>query len=372
MAESAVGGISEGGSPTLKSIQVLRAVAAIGVLTLHAATEKVTHMGGAPGPFKNFLLGAAGVDLFFVISGFVMVYSSESLFGRRDGPQRFFLRRLARIAPLYWAVTVVIILYIYAVHGRVLWDIYTPGSLIASFLFWPYPRVDGFAFPVHLLGWTLNYEMFFYAVFALAILLPRRIAVPAVCLAFLAIVAIGRATVLPLPFLFWANLIILEFCYGMLIALAYREGLRLPPAAAWALGIAAVAGYASMYSPPEAWGEWRVLFWGLPSAALVAACALSDSTWHPGPAGRFFGLLGDASYSLYLVHPLTFPLVRWTIGRWFDFSGAPWLYAAIAWASAVAASIVCYRMFERPITRALQRWLRERQRPPAPSRSAPG
>ena len=83
-------------------------------------------MGGAPGPFKNFLLGAAGVDLFFVISGFVMVYSSESLFGRRDGPRKFFLRRLARIAPLYWAVTLAIILYIYAVHGRVLWDIYTP------------------------------------------------------------------------------------------------------------------------------------------------------------------------------------------------------------------------------------------------------
>jgi exopolysaccharide production protein ExoZ len=363
LAESAVGGIGEGGSPTLKSIQVLRAVAAIGVLTLHAATEKVTHIGGEPGPFKNFLLGAAGVDLFFVISGFVMVYSSQSLFGRTDGPQRFFLRRLARIAPLYWAVTVAIILYIYAVHGAKLWDIYTPASLVAAFLFWPYPRVDGFAFPVHLLGWTLNYEMFFYAVFAAAILLPRRVAVPAVCVAFVAFAAIGRATVLPLPFLFWANLIILEFCYGMLIALAYREGFRLPPAIAWALGLAACAGYAAMYSPPEAWGEWRVLFWGLPGAALVASCALSASTWRPGLAGRFFGLLGDASYSLYLVHPLTFPLVRWTVGRWFDFSGAPWLYAAIAWLAAIAAAIVCYLAFERPITRALQRRLRAALRP---------
>ena len=96
MAESAVPETNERASPTLKSIQVLRAVAAIGVLTLHAATEKVVHMGGAPGPFKNFLLGAAGVDLFFVISGFVMVYSSQSLFGRADGPRRFLLRRLAR------------------------------------------------------------------------------------------------------------------------------------------------------------------------------------------------------------------------------------------------------------------------------------
>ena len=361
MAESAVPETGERASPTLKSIQVLRAVAAIGVLTLHAATEKVTFLGGEPGPYRNFLLGAAGVDLFFVISGFVMVYSSESLFGRRDGPRRFFLRRLARIAPLYWAVTVAIILYIYAAHGRVLWDIYTPASLVASFLFWPFPRVDGYAFPVHLLGWTLNYEMFFYAVFAAAILLPRRVAVPAIVVVFGALVTLGRYVTLPLPFQFWANSIILEFCYGMVIALIYREGMRLPPAAAFVLGAAAVAGFAAALTPDS---EWRVLFWGLPGAALVASCALSERTWHPGPVGRFFGLLGDASYSLYLVHPLTFPLVRWTIGRAFDFSQIPWVYAGIAYVAAIAASVACYLAFERPITRALQRRLRERSQLP--------
>ena len=357
MPESAVGGTAET-SPNLKSVQVLRAVAALGVLTLHAATEKVAHMGGEPGPFKNFLLGAAGVDLFFVISGFVMVYSSESLFGAPHAPRKFFLRRLARIGPLYWAVTLAVILYIYAVHGATLWQIYSPASLIASFLFWPYPRMDGYAFPVHLLGWTLNYEMFFYAAFSAAILLRRRAAVATVCVAFSVLVILGRYVVLPLPFGFWSNAIILEFCLGMLIAVAYREVVRLPPAAAWALGIAASVSFAAMHNPPVTWGEWRALFWGLPSAALVASCALATSTWRPGPAGRFFGLLGDASYSLYLVHPLTFPLVRWTIGRWFDFSQVPWVYAAIAFVAAIAASVLCYLLFERPITRALQRRLR--------------
>ncbi|MEA2879287.1 MAG: exopolysaccharide production protein ExoZ [Hyphomicrobiales bacterium] len=354
-----------GASQQLKSIQLLRAVAALGVLTLHAATEKVAYLGGEPGPFKNFLLGAAGVDLFFVISGFVMVYSSESLFGRADAPRKFLLRRLARIAPLYWAVTIAIIAYIYAVHGAKLWEIYSPASLAASFLFYPYPRLDGLAFPVHLLGWTLNYEMFFYAVFAVAILLPRRLAVPVVTAVFVALVLLGRSVTLPLPFAFWANSIIWEFCLGMLIAYAYREGVRLPPAAAWALGIAACLGLAAMHNPPQAWGEWRVFFWGLPSAALVASCALSESTWRPRPAGRFFGLLGDASYSLYLVHPLTFPLVRWTVGRGIDFSSVPWVYAGIAFLAAIAASIACYWVFERPITRALQRRLREAQKSPA-------
>src|SRR5688572_9349206 len=159
---------------------------------MHAANEKVTFLGGEPAPFNHLVLGAAGVDLFFVISGFVMVYSSESLFGRREGPLRFLLRRLARIAPLYWAVTIAIILYIYAAHGSKLFEIYSPASLIASFLFYPYPRLDGLAFPVHLLGWTLNYEMFFYAVFAAAIVLPRRAAVVAVCAALVALVVTGR------------------------------------------------------------------------------------------------------------------------------------------------------------------------------------
>jgi exopolysaccharide production protein ExoZ len=349
-------------STQLKSIQVLRAVAALGVLTLHAATEKVTHIGGDPGPFRNFLLGAAGVDLFFVISGFVMVYSSEALFGRSDGPRKFFLRRLARIAPLYWVMTLAVILYIYVVHGAKLWELYSPASLIASFLFWPYPRMDGYAFPVHLLGWTLNFEMFFYVVFAAAIMLPRRAAVATVCITFAVLVIVGRYVALPLPFGFWSNSIILEFCLGMLIAAAYGEGVRLPPTAAWGLGIIAVLGFAAAATPN---GEWRVLFWGLPSAALVASCALAASTWHPGAAGRFFGLLGDASYSLYLVHPLAFPLVRWTVGRWFDFSAVPWVYAVIAFIVAIAASILCYLLFERPITRALQRRLREAQGSPA-------
>ena len=134
--------------------------------------------------------------------------------------------------------------------------------------------------------------------------------------------------------------------------------MRLPPAAAWALGIAALAGYAAAWNPPHDWGGWRVFWWGLPSAALVAACVLSSAQWQPGPVGRFFGLLGDASYSLYLVHPLVFPLVRWTIVRWIDFSAMPWLYAATLFVAAIVASVACYFFFERPITRALQRRLR--------------
>ncbi len=177
---------------------------------------------------------------------------------------------------------------------------------------------------MHLLGWTLNYEMFFYAVFAAAIVLPRRFAVAAVTLVLLALVALGRT-----PSAAAAVFVLGEFDH---LGILLRHGPRArvsrgrAPAACRRMG-ARDRGVRRLCGDVESaarWAGWRCLFWGLPSAALVAAAVLARATWQPGAAGRFFGLLGDASYSLYLVHPLTFPLVRWTLGRWIDFSGEPW------------------------------------------------
>src|SRR5438093_4622260 len=96
----------------LVSIQVLRAVAALAIIVAHfwGAFEAFGH----PNPWPNFILGAAGVDLFFVISGFIMVYSSERMFGQPTAPAQFFFRRLARIVPLYWAVTTAWVLWVLA------------------------------------------------------------------------------------------------------------------------------------------------------------------------------------------------------------------------------------------------------------------
>ena len=341
-------------SRALLSIQILRAVAALAVLTHHVCNEKVAHVGGAPAPLNNLVVGVAGVDLFFVISGFVMVYASESLFGRRGAPKIFFLRRLARIVPLYWMVTAAIIVYLVAVHGvAVVMGLHSSGGLIASFLFYPYLRPDGLISPVHALGWTLNYEMFFYVLFAVAVMLPRRAAVTAITALFVALVMIGQLFAPPLPFAYWFDPNILEFCFGMAIALAYRAGVRLPRAGAWLLILAAIAAFAattvSVVSAP-----WRALIWGAPSAAIVAALVLSRQGAPAGPVGRTFGFLGDASYSIYLTHSLVFPVVGWTLPRWIDFAAMPWAYAVIAFACAIAAASACYLLFEKPVTRWLQ------------------
>jgi peptidoglycan/LPS O-acetylase OafA/YrhL len=346
----------------LQSIQILRAVAALGVLVLHTLQELSEHTA-APRFLADILIGAAGVDLFFVISGFVMVYASEALFAQRGAPRYFLLRRLARIVPLYWATTLFFLLYMLAAHRT-----FPPGfdswsRVLPSFVFWPYPRIDGSMGPVHALGWTLNYEIFFYVVFALALWLPRRAAVFSVVALFCVIVFGTWTTPLPQPLNFWRSPIILEFCYGMLIAYAYREGVRIPRAATWALFALALAGYA--ISMEVGFDQlWRFVQWGLPGAALVAAFALARQAQGSGSVARAFAFLGDASYSIYLVHPIAFPFVRRGILPFLPVENAfgQILYAALLIAASIALSVASYLYFERPITRVLQRRI-DRWRP---------
>jgi len=347
-----------GASPTLNSIQVLRAVAALSVVVHHTMIEKLILTGEAVTPYNFFKIGAAGVDLFFVISGFVMVYSSEGLFGRRDAPLVFILRRVVRIVPLYWATTLIVLGYFLFNHGRdVLFALYPPGNILASFLFYPYPRADGVVVPPHTLGWTLNYEMFFYAVFAVLILFSRWSAGLAGSLFFFCFAIVGSVFSLPPPFAFWFNPIVIEFCLGMLIAFAWREGVRLPPSFVWALVLVAIVALAisANWYPFE---NWRLLSWGLPSAAIVAACVLSRESAEFGGAGRFLAFLGDCSYSLYLIHPLVLPVIR----RAMQSLGASsaFAYVAVAVLAAGLAGVVCYLLFERPVTRLLQDRIRNR------------
>jgi exopolysaccharide production protein ExoZ len=130
---------------------------------------------------------------------------------------------------------------------------------------------------------------------------------------------------------------------------------RLPRQASLLLIAVALAAYAgsALFGPFVA---WRWLEWGVPGAMLVAALALARDTPAAGPVARFFGFLGDASYSLYLVHALVIPGARRAMPT-FDGALMPWLYALVLVGASIAAAIVSYLWFERPITRVLQRWI---------------
>lgn len=299
----------------------------------------------------------AGVDIFFVISGFIMVHASERLFGAEGGSRAFLARRVARIVPLYWGATTLFLAVALLAPGLLNREVTALWPVVASYLFIPFERPDGLVQPVYALGWTLNYEMFFYAVFALAVAMTRRAAVAAVALGFGALAALGAALApLPQPLAFWTDPIILEFVLGMLIAEARASGLRLPGAARVLM---AAAGVALLAVDLTGVGVPRFLAHGGPAALLVAAAALGTGAASPAPAGPWLRLgtaLGDASYALYLIHPFVIRAGRELVLR----TGlaeaiGPWGYVFLVTALAAAVSYPVYRWFERPVTDALRR-----------------
>jgi exopolysaccharide production protein ExoZ len=345
----------------IPSLQILRALAALAVIYAHIRYDFSVKFGIADFP-PRIALADGGVDLFFVISGFVMVYASENLFGRTGGAREFLARRIMRIVPLYWATSLVALAYI-LIRQRA--SDLVPHAVFAewaasSFLFLPYARTNGEMSPLNGVGWTLNYEMLFYAIFAIAIGLPRRAAVAAVTLLFTAMVLIGlRFGPLPEPFAFWCDPLILEFVLGMLVTLSLREGLLLP---SWLAHGIVLAGLAVFLAEDHLGVASRVLRWGMPSALIVAGLTLnagSSDTSRSGRLAQLFVFFGEASYSLYLVHPFALTAPRLLN---FGLAGAgivppsqPWLYVSLQLAAALAAGVIVYLAVERPTTRALRR-----------------
>lgn len=300
----------------------------------------------------------AGVDIFFVVSGFIMVHASQDLFGRQGAAWSFLKRRLARIVPLYWAMTTLFLLVGLAVPAVLNSGAPSLGQMLASYLFWPAVSTQGVVQPVYSLGWTLNYEMLFYVLFAAGLLLPARWTLPAVGLVLALLV--GADTLhgpLPLPFGFWGQPIVLEFAAGMGIAVLRRKGLRLHGALRMAVAAAGVAVLLVAAQMPGADGVWSAVLWQGGAALLLvlaAACGRERAVPAALPV-RALAAVGDASYALYLVHPFVIRGLREVMLR--AGLALPVFYIVLALGGAVLAAVLLYRWFERPATRLLRRWL---------------
>jgi peptidoglycan/LPS O-acetylase OafA/YrhL len=332
------------------SIQVLRALAAISVVIAHIQTD-VTQRAGLIGALPNLEWCKAGVDVFFVVSGFIMVYSSEPLFAKSDGPRIFFKRRVVRIVPLYWLVTSIYIA-IAALVPMLQHKSYSWSMVLASYLFLPARNPDGALEPVVGQGWTLNYEMFFYIVFALSVIASRRVAVSLVALVLISTVWAGKhfaptQTVL----YYWSNEIIIEFVFGILLGAIYQEGVRLSRSVrTLLLGAGLLLWYVAFAHPDIAWNH-RSASWGVPAAMVVAGAVFGMPTG-PSAGWQWLKKIGDASYALYLTHSLPIRGLR-EVWIWFglDVRNAPWFYLFVALASAIGPAIVVHLYVERPIGR---------------------
>jgi exopolysaccharide production protein ExoZ len=293
-------------------VQALRAIAALVVVLGHSTDYLLTQNGYVPQALA-WIHGPAGVDIFFIISGFVMMISSGRLL-EKEHPARIFLwRRVLRIVPLYWLLTALKLLLISAhpslsVHARPsLWNV------TSSFVFIPSLNASGEIRPLIPLGWTLSFEMLFYVVFALALTARQgllRVLVPTICV--LALVGWTRPGSWPI----WTSLadpIVLEFLMGVGIARLVLGGLRLAAGASFGLLVAGGAGLI-LLEPGTTSLTMRWLVWGVPAAMIVlGTVALEREYGHRLP--RWLLLLGSASYSIYLVQTFVFPVLHMAVAR---------------------------------------------------------
>lgn len=289
----------------LEIVQVLRAAAAIFVVVSHASHELARMLVSADSGFNEKLFpGDFGVDLFFMISGFIMVYTNWDHFGLPGAMRTFLTRRLIRIIPLYWLMTTVMIAVVILVPDQVRTATDDAGQWLASYFFLPYAREgDGMIRPVLGLGWSLQYEMAFYLVFAAALLMPRRIGILAVLTAIPATVLLaglsgGEAAIIR----FLAHPILLEFCGGMIIGLFCVNGVRLAVPAGILAGMAGVLLLAFSPQFSDQVDRIRHVEYGGPAFLILSATVLTrGAEWAKMPALAVRA--GESSYSLYLLHP---------------------------------------------------------------------
>ena len=298
-----------------------------------------------------WLAGGAGVDLFFVISGFVMVLSSKGLKALRDPARIFVARRLERIVPMYWLVTTVKLLLPLVISGLAV-KTESVRHIVLSYLFVPSANGEGAMHPVLIVGWTLNFEMLFYLIFAVGLGLRARL-VPYLTAALTALSVVGWLTRRTMPSFLWTvDPLLLEFLYGVLLA---HFAQRLEGARGWMrwlwIGLG-VAGFLTIVDHPgEAVFQHRAVVWGVP-ALMIVACAVALEEWIGGRVPRWMLELGDASYSIYLTHTLIVAGLGMIIVR----DCMPWPSGWLV--EAIACVVICvvvaegvYRGVELPIIR---------------------
>ncbi len=343
--------------PLFLLIQALRGLAALMVVAHHSSIlvlERL-HLG------YNWVNGGSGVDLFFVISGFVMTISSKPLQDAPHPARTFLARRLERIVPMYWIVTLarVATLLLWPHSGRN--DIGNWQHVVSSLLFVPSVSLHVVQEPILLVGWSLNFEMAFYLLFALALFLRRPplwlVGAP---LAFAAVIDLLGVPASQPWVAYYRRSILLEFAGGMLLAHLLPQLRKVP----WwaALGVVLLAFRPLWFFQEPTILSMRGLVWGVPAVAVVGGILSLEHRW-----GRYVPRwalrIGDASYSIYLVHTFVLPAV----GLLLVHLRHSWRYEvtmliAISVVLSSLTGVLAYEGIERPINK----WFRGRRRTAVP------
>jgi peptidoglycan/LPS O-acetylase OafA/YrhL len=327
----------------LFNVQLLRFFAAFAILFTHTVN---LFMPGSP--LVAGVPWVGGVDVFFVISGFIMTWMTREQFGNRAAAANFLKRRIIRVVPPYWFFTLLTVAAVLVAGGRIKNVTADPALVISSLAFIPWPRIDGIMVPILPQGWTLNYEAFFYLAFALCMTMRRGLAILVAAFVLFA----ASAWFIPDRWFvarFFADPIILEFVAGIGLGRLYLAGVRLAPVVSAALIVAAVATYFVMPEVGDTF--YRPLHLGIPAALLASALILGPEPKRLNWLGEAIKAGGDASYTLYLSHKLVVAAVVIGCGlAGVESNAAAIIIALIA---ALAFALIFYRFAEAPVLAGL-------------------
>ena len=322
----------------LHALQYLRAVAALAVVYSHSVIQ-VTD-------YEQYLAhaGSFGVDIFFVISGFIMVYIAKP----DDTPGRFIANRIRRVVPLYWFFTFLMASILILMPNVFKATVFQWDTFLMSLAFIPHFSVayDGYVWPIVAPGWSLVFEMYFYALFALSLLVGTRFRIPLICALIVIVFVIaslnnsGNSALAQ----FFSESMVFEFILGMALAVAWKKGLRLPSSTAWFLLLFGCSLLFLNLPGP------RIVEFGLPSMIIVMSCLyirIGES--------ELGVLLGDASYALYLSHIFTLGVLRKFVAPMLgDGPMAAYLFVAVSLVACTIVSIFIHHYIDN--------WLLRRER----------
>jgi exopolysaccharide production protein ExoZ len=329
------------------TLQLMRFVAAALVLYSHHTFYYAERIDAH---FARSQLGPPGVALFFIISGLVMVASTQRVDRNGAGAISFISRRLIRVAPMYWIATTLKVAIALALPSLVVHNFFDLWRSIASYFFIPTFNIDGNAQPILGVGWTLIHEMYFYLIFSLALWAGRW---PALWTSlFIAAMTFWGMIFHPTsaPMQIATNPINLNFVIGMLAG----EILVSKHSARWRwLPVTIVLAIAAV--------EW-IKPGGLmpyviqPVALVLAAAMLLAYRWKLPSNMQVFVRLGESSYALYLFHTFystaLLLLLHKLLPQW-----SPWGNIWLSVAVAVPIGHGIYLWLERPVTERLNHWL---------------